>query len=152
MPFAGNVGRLLLSALSALILVTASQAQDLSHDQAAIKGLMRKTWERPSAPLSVDPVVVVDDHAIAGWIQDDRGGRALLRRKHGAWNVVLCSGEQLSLSDTVTDTGASPELAGRLVASLRAAEQRLSPDQLAKLASFQGIVPMDAAAPHHGHK
>lgn len=74
MPFAGNVGRLLLSALSALVLVTASQAQDLSHDQAAIKGLMRKTWERPSAPLSVDPVVVVDDHAIAGWIQDDRGG------------------------------------------------------------------------------
>ena len=113
---------------------------------------MRKTWERPDAPLSVDPVVVVEDYAIAGWIQDGRGGRALLRKKHGVWDVVLCSGDQLRLPDTVTATGATPELAGRLVANLLIAERRLSADQLAKLALFEGIVQMDATTPHRGHK
>lgn len=152
MKIARKAAWLFLSALLIVVLVSPGRAQDGSPEQTAIKGLMRKTWERPNAPLSIDPVVVVDDYAIAGWIQDGRGGRALLRKKHGVWDVVLCSGDQLRLPDTVTATGASSELASRLVANLLAAEQRLSPDQLAKFASFEGIVQMDATTPHHGHK
>ena len=107
MTFAGNVGRLLLSALSALVLVTASQAQDLSTP-AAIKGLMRKTWERPSAPLSVDPVVVVDDHAIAGWnFRTIEGGEPCCAGSMGLECRPAGSGDQLRLPDTVTATSAS---------------------------------------------
>ena len=43
----------------------------------------------------VDPVVVEGDHAIAGWVQGDMGGRAHLRRKGHDWQLVLCSGDPL---------------------------------------------------------
>ena len=67
--------------LALLVAVSsAALAQDTSHEQAEIRNLMRATWERPNAPLSVDPVVVHDGYAIAGWVQDERGGRALLRK------------------------------------------------------------------------
>jgi hypothetical protein len=36
--------------------------------QSQIEHLMRKTWERADAPPSVQPVVVVADYAITGWI------------------------------------------------------------------------------------
>lgn len=147
-----SAARLLLAALSVLMMVAAAGAQAPAADQDQIKHLMRKTWERPDAPLSIDPVVVVEDHAIAGWVQDGRGGRALLRRAHGTWDVVLCSGDQLRSPETITATGASPDLARRLVVGLLAAEAGLPPDRLAKLASFEGIVPMGSAHQPHGHK
>jgi periplasmic copper chaperone A len=142
---------LFLAALIAPPSVNLAQAQDRPGDQAEIRELMRKTWERPDAPLSVEPVVVVDDYAIAGWVQDDRGGRALLRRKHGAWDVILCSGDQLRTADTVRATGATDDIARRLVARLLDAESSMAPGRLAKLSLFDGIVRMDGGKSHHGH-
>ena len=126
-------------------------AHEATADQAEIRQLMRKTWERPDAPLSVEPMVVVENYAIAGWVQDGRGGRALLRKVHQLWDVVLCSGDHLLSADTVQATGATAELARRLVAQLSDAESRIAPAVLAKFSSFDGIVLMDGAKSHGGH-
>lgn len=130
-----------------------AMAQDASADQAEIRTLMRKTWERPDAPLSVEPIVVVDDYAIAGWVQDDRGGRALLRKRHGKWDVVLCSGDYLRVPETVIATGAPPELASLLAARLQAAESVLPPQLLTKFSLFDGVVRRDGGPQHpYGRK
>lgn len=145
--------RALFSILAVLVAVLApAWAQDTSADQAEVKQLMRKTWERPDAPLSVEPVVVVEDYAIAGWVQDARGGRALLRKRQGAWDVVLCSGDHLRSPETVMATGAPHDLATRLVSRLLAAESILAPEILTKFSLFDGVVRMDGSHHPHGSK
>jgi hypothetical protein len=37
-------------------------------------------FDKPNETLSVGPVVVSGNHAVADWAQGDMGGRALLRR------------------------------------------------------------------------
>ena len=49
---------------------------DVEH----ITHLLKRQFDRPDAPLKVQPVVVLGDAAVAGWFQQDRGGRALLRK------------------------------------------------------------------------
>lgn len=60
-----------------MTLVTGAFA-DTASDQQNIQHLMRHTWERPDAPLDVGPITVEGDHAVVGWTQGERGGRALL--------------------------------------------------------------------------
>jgi hypothetical protein len=144
-------------ALSWIVAVLAASsspvwAHDETADQAAIRQLMRNTWERPEAPLSVEPVVVSGHYAIAGWIQDDRGGRALLRRRHNAWEVILCSGDHLRSAATARAAGVPGMVAERLVARLLEAEKHMAPERLAKLSLFDGIVRMDATSPESHHK
>ena len=80
----------------ALACGTASaQTAHSTGDDAQIVTVLRSSFDRPEAPLSVAPVVVVGDHAIAGWVQDKRGGRALMRKVRGAWTIHLCSGDPL---------------------------------------------------------
>jgi hypothetical protein len=61
---------LLFAAVLMFFTTHSALSGDDANDEAAIFGLMIKTWERPDAPLVVDPIVVVDTYAIAGWIQD----------------------------------------------------------------------------------
>ncbi|MGE3159307.1 MAG: copper uptake system-associated protein, partial [Xanthobacteraceae bacterium] len=66
---------------------------ETANDKMEIQKVMKGTWEKPDAPLRVDPIVIAIEYAIADWAQGDMGGRALLRRKSGAWTIVLCSGD-----------------------------------------------------------
>ncbi|MDX2158967.1 MAG: copper uptake system-associated protein [Hyphomicrobiaceae bacterium] len=144
---------LLRSAVMAAALVAgcaAAKADDTTADKAAIKQLARATWERADAPLGMEPIVVVGDYAIAGWVQGGQGGRALLRKRDGTWEVTLCSGDQLRSATTAIAAGVPAEVAARLEQRLREAESRLTSEYLAKLALFDGILRMDAPAAGHG--
>ena len=52
-------------------------------DEAAISKLLHATFDRPEVPLTIAPVVVAGDHAIAGWIQADMGGRGASSQEGG---------------------------------------------------------------------
>ena len=62
------------------------------RDSQAVTTTLMATFDRPDARLKVEPVIVDGDVAIAGWAQDGRGGRALLRRVSGHWKIILCAG------------------------------------------------------------
>jgi hypothetical protein len=49
------------------------------------------TFDEPDHRLEVAPVAVVGDNAVAGWVQGNQGGRALLRKRNGKWVLILCS-------------------------------------------------------------
>lgn len=117
-------------------------------DEVAIAATMKAHWETGGAPLTVDPVVVSGDHAIASWRQDGKGGRALLSRDgHHGWTVALCSGESLRKAANLEAFGVPAEAASALAAALAAAEAKLDPAAVALFDSFEGTVLMG----EHGH-
>jgi hypothetical protein len=120
-----------------------------AHDDAgAIQHLMMSMFDKPEARLSVEPVVVEGDVAVAGWAQGERGGRALLRRKDGEWKLILCSGDALKQAAALEQFGLTAEQAKTLADGLGAAEAKLDPKQVAKFSLFDGVVTMDGEGNH----
>jgi hypothetical protein len=123
------------------------RADDLAAE-TQIKAVMDGTWDRPDQRLQVSPIVVVSDHALAGWTQGEMGGRALLRRKGHEWQIVLCSGDQLKSEEALTKIGLPADAAKILAARLAEAEGKIEPGRLALFSRFDGIVMMDASGHH----
>ena len=129
--------------LCALSMTTAAPAADLPAEQQ-VRQLLMATFDKPDARLQVEPIIVQGDVAIAGWTQAERGGRALLRRHHGAWQVDLCSGDGLKDPKVLAETGMTPADAKRLAERLVRAEASLPAAQRAKYTTFDGLLRMDA--------
>ena len=125
-------------------------SQGHMHDQGdhAVVAVLMTTFDRPEARLKVEPVVMDGDLAIAGWVQDGRGGRALLRRVSGQWKIVLCAGEPLKHRTGMVTAGIEPMQAGRMAALVLAAESKLAPATIALLDSFEGTMMMGADGAH----
>jgi hypothetical protein len=108
------------------------------------------TWSSAQSPLTVEPVVVAGDHAVADWTQPQAGGRALLFRHKDQWHVVLCAGDALKDAKQLESAGVPTKLARQLASKLARAEKAVTAERLARMASFNGIVRMDAHEPS-GH-
>jgi hypothetical protein len=141
--------KMMLAALAALIAsVAVGLAEPAGADAASIGQLLHGMFDKPNESLSVGPVVVSGDHAIAGWTQGDMGGRALLRRKHGAWAVTLCAGDAIKSSEALKTAGVPQPDAIHLAQALAFAESSLAPERVAMFARFEGLVTMDGTSGH----
>ena len=136
----------LLLACSPLLAVA-----DTASEQQSMQQLMRHNFERPDAPLDVGPVTVQGDHAIAGWLQDQRGGRALLRKGSHGWRVVLCAGDSLLDPATLRSAGLAEQDAQQLSQAVLQAESNQPVDRVKQFALFQGGVKVDKDAAHGNH-
>ncbi|MFO1142173.1 MAG: copper uptake system-associated protein [Amaricoccus sp.] len=134
------------AALAAVLMPSLAKADDA----ADIRQLMTAMFERPDAPLDVDPVTVHGDIAIAGWVQGDMGGRALLRKEEGAWELSLCAGNALREPSGLEQLGLPATEAAALAAAVVASEAGLDPGRLAKFARFEGVIRMGADEPSAG--
>lgn len=112
---------------------------------------LAKMFDRPDAPLTVQPVVVEGHHAVAGWSQGALGGRALLHEKDGIWQIVLCAGPGVRDAAFLRDAGLPEATARALSARLATAEAALGGDRMRLLDSFVGVTRMhgDHTAPAH---
>ena len=138
-----------LAVALALIAPTAASADDA----AEIAHVIKATWEKPDAIIRVAPVSIENGYAVAGWIQGDRGGRALLK-KDDTWRVVLCSGDGIRSGDGLRAAGVPDAVAATLALEIASAEAALPAADVAKFALFEGSVPVtdDGHAPHdHKH-
>lgn len=117
-------------------------------DPKAIAQAMKKLFDKPEAPLQVGPVSVEGDYAVAGWLQGQRGGRALLQKRNGQWVIVVCAGDGLTQVQTLTQTGMSSDAAHRLAQKVVQAESRLPAKTLSQFASFEGMLRVDGTAAH----
>lgn len=139
--------KLAAAALCMTVLVGPAAAAD-STDQHHVRKVLMSTFDKPESRLQVDPVVVQGDHAIAGWTQGERGGRALLRRHGGAWQITACGGDGLKDATTLVDAGIPAAEVKTLVQTLGAAEARLPAAQRAKFSTFDGLMRMNAQGTH----
>jgi hypothetical protein len=128
-------------------LVAAARAEP-GPDAASIRHAMMSTFDKPEARLTVEPVVVVGPHAVAGWSQGERGGRALLFRHGTDWHITLCAGDGLKEAQVLREAGISASDADTLVAALAAAEAKLPAAQLARFSTFDGVIRMEANGQH----
>lgn len=139
--------KLLGVALAASIsFTTPSFAHD--DDASTIKHLMMATFDKPEAPLMVEPVTVVSDVAVAGWTQGEMGGRALLRKHGGKWMLTLCSGDALKEAKSLQQFSLISEQANSMAKAIVEAEATVDPALVAKFSSFDGVVMMNGDALH----
>lgn len=142
--------RRLLQAL-VLLAVSAAPAWAQDADAQAIRHTMKAQFDKPDAPLQVEPVVVQGRDAVAGWVQGASGGRALLRKEQGRWSIVVCGGDGLKDAAVLEQTGLSKAAASSMAAAVVKAEARLAPAVREKFALFKGLVQVDAGhGAHHG--
>jgi len=105
-----------------------------------IPALMKAQFDTPENPLTVAPITVQGDVAIAGWMQEGRGGRAFLRRDDAGWFIELCAGTALLLPETLTGLGLSAAEADTLITATNAAEAEKGAEVIARLDSFDGML------------
>lgn len=129
-------------ALAFAMTATSCSIPGEAEDAQAIRSELLSSWNRPYVPLKVDPIVIVEEHAIATWAQGNYAGRVLLNHRQGAWRMVLCSGDALKDPAFLQEAGVDPVAARKLVADLHRAEQSLPARTRAALSRFRGVVPM----------
>jgi hypothetical protein len=118
-------------------------------DPTDIEALLKAQFDTPESPLTVAPITVQGDVAIAGWSQDGRGGRVFLRKDAEGWFVELCSGAGLMLPATLQGLGLTPADAETLLVAARAAEETLGTEAIQRFDSFDGTLMIGRAG--HGH-
>ena len=126
-----------------------SQADDVGQEK--IKALISKTFDQPNLKVRTSPIVIEQKVAIADWIQGDKGGRALLRRKHNEWEIIACGGSGFKDPGGIAAIGISKEIATNITTKLKDAEAKLSPQQIKQFDSFDGVVNMVHGAKHIKH-
>ncbi len=133
----------LRAALFSVTLLSANFA--LADDTSDIIHSLKATWDKVDQPLAVKPVVIVEQHAIAGWQQGTRGGRAILQKSSHGWQAQLCAGE--ITTHLLLQAGVPANNAKRLLAELKVAEKAMMSKEVAQMSSFEGVIKMD----QHGH-
>ncbi|MBX6966265.1 copper uptake system-associated protein [Alcaligenes faecalis] len=123
-------------ALLVLFAMLTGVARAAPPEADRISHAMKAIWDSPEAPLVVEPIVIEGDYALAGWTQLTRGGRALLKSRHGEWSVHMCGGDGLNDVETLTMAGMSAEAAKRLVKNTSEAEAKLPAEVTAKFSTF----------------
>jgi hypothetical protein len=129
---------------------TAQKTAQQPADAPTIVQLLKKQFDKPKSPLTVMPVTVEGDWAMAGWLQDERGGRALLNKRQGQWVIVVCGGDGLLQAGALSQTGMKTDAAQKLTMKAQSAERLLPADTLKKFASFEGMLRVDGGA-HDAH-
>ena len=119
-------------------------APSIEQDMQHIQGFMKKTWHTPERPLLFGPLLVQGDFAVADWWQQNKGGRAVLKRIHGKWQLLLCGGAGIKKSELWMELGMSTEQSHSLLAQLQRAESSLSHAQQQQLDSFGSTIKMGA--------
>ena len=139
----------MLKALLVALVTVAMVPASASPDEDAVRGVLMTAFDKPEARLVVEPIVVSGGYAIADWTQVSTGGRALLRRGHHGWDLILCAGDELKNPDALRLAGLSTADAAGLAAALASSEVSLPRERLARLSSFEGIVRMGEG--NHAH-
>lgn len=110
-------------------------------DESAVSAVLMKSWSRADAPLFVAPVTVVENYALAGWVQAERGGRALLMRKpSGEWAVQLCGGDALKEVETLKQSQVPDAIASELSTRNATAEAKIPSATRALFSTFGAAV------------
>jgi len=125
----------------------------LAHgdDAQQITLVLKKQFDKPGAPLTVAPISVDGDNAVAGWLQNGRGGRAFLQRDKHQWFIAVCGGSGLTQPDVLQTIGMKPDAALRLATAVVAAEAKLGSKQSKLFDGFEGMIKIDPVSGHDGH-
>lgn len=113
--------------------------------EQGVRVFLSGVFDRPDSRLRVPSVAFAGDHAVAGWLQDGRGGRTLLKRSADGWEFVVCGGEELRTAAGLCEAGLPFALVEPMAQAVQASEASLPAHQRATLGDFKGLMKMDGA-------
>lgn len=123
-----------------LLGMTMDAQRILEESFQSVTAILKTMFEREGRPLLVEPFVVQNDWAIAGWQQDGRGGRALLKKGPHGWRLNLLSGDGIKDAASLESIGLSTSDAAQLSASLLTEEEKLDPKTIALFSASAGTI------------
>lgn len=122
--------------------------ENAGTDLEQIHGYMKRTWHSHQHPLTLGPTHIAGDFAAADWWHQGKGGRAVFKRSHQQWQLVLCGGAGILQQTLWQQLGMTQEAAADFVRALQSAEQAVSAADKALLDAFGATVNMrDGHAP-----
>ena len=150
-----NLIKKILSALTLILMLILSQNVNVvaGEQEDKITKLLMDMFNQPNNPLKINPIVVENDYAIAGWSQGDKGGRALLTNTNNKWTIQLCAGDALKDAKFLKDSGVDSKIIPTILKKLATAEAKLDAMTLKRFSEFKEIVYINAGQSHqaHGH-
>jgi len=118
-----------------LVFSGALSAETLT-DETQIQAVIGKTYDKPNNKVNTTPISIADDFAIADWTQNKRGGRALMKRINGNWEILACGNDGLKDTKSLVKAGMSEKTASTIVKKLADLEKLEDPRRLAKFNLF----------------
>lgn len=118
-----------------LVFSGALSAESLT-DEAQIQAVIGKTYDKPNNKVNTTPISIADDFAVADWTQGKRGGRALMKRINGNWEILACGNDGLKDTKSLVKAGMSERTASTIVKKLADLEKLEDPRRLAKFNLF----------------
>lgn len=118
-----------------LVFSGALSAESLT-DEAQIQAVIGKTYDKPNNKVNTTPISIADDFAVADWTQGKRGGRALMKRIDGNWEILACGNDGLKDTKSLVKAGMSEKTASTIVRKLADLEKLEDPKRLAKFNLF----------------
>ena len=118
-----------------LVFSGALSAESLT-DEAQIQAVIGKTYDKPNNKVNTTPISIADDFAVADWTQGKRGGRALMKRIDGNWEILACGNDGLKDTKSLVKAGMSEKTASTIVKKLADLEKLEDPKRLAKFNLF----------------
>jgi len=118
-----------------LVFSGALSAETLT-DEAQIQAVIGKTYDKPNNKVNTTPISIADDFAVADWTQGKRGGRALMKRIDGNWEILACGNDGLKDTKSLVKAGMSEKTASTIVKKLADLEKLEDPKRLAKFNLF----------------
>jgi hypothetical protein len=118
-----------------LVFSGALSAESLT-DEAQIQAVIGKTYDKPNNKVNTTPISIADDFAVADWTQGKRGGRALMKRIDGNWEILACGNDGLKDTKSLVKAGMSERTASTIVKKLADLEKLEDPRRLAKFNLF----------------
>ena len=118
-----------------LVFSGALSAESLT-DEAQIQAVIGKTYDKPNNKVNTTPISIADDFAVADWTQGKRGGRALMKRIVGNWEILACGNDGLKDTKSLVKAGMSEKTASAIVKKLSDLEKLEDPRRLAKFNLF----------------
>ena len=132
-------------------LLGAASAFAHGNNEHQIPMVLKTQFEKPEAPLKVEPINVEGDFAVAGWSQGGRGGRAFLQKDRNQWFISICGGSGLTQADVLQSIGMSSAAATKLSRAVVASEAKLGADKRKLFDGFEGMMKIDPAEGHGNH-
>jgi hypothetical protein len=138
-------------ALGLAYLLGATPALAHGDNEHQITMVLKAQFEKPEAPLRVEPINVEGDFAVAGWSQGGRGGRAFLQKDRNQWFISICGGSGLTQADVLQSIGMGSAAATKLASAVVASEGKLGADKRKLFDGFEGMTKIDPAEGHGNH-
>jgi hypothetical protein len=117
----------------------------------AIETANKNQWDKPNDPIRVPVIFIRGDFAIADWIQESHGRRALLRRNKITWLTIFCGDVPLTKKVHLVNAGVPDSDAEYLANALAQAEANLTVSDMELINRFKGLVDLLKEPHHHAH-